>query len=314
MFSVIMPVYNGEKFISDAIESIINQTEKNWELIVVNDGSTDGTKNVLEKYADNDKIKVINQQNGGVSVARNVGVNNAKYDYITFLDADDVWCKNHLSVMASLIEKYPSAGLYASFSMAELVNGDVIEECEYFKGKPDDILLEDFFEEYDKDKSAKMFNIGTTCVTKEAFFKAGGFPVGCKIGEDLELSLRVATYYPVALTKIATGVYKKENSTATKEKSFDPNWGFFDGVEELYQDAAIPAEKRENLRRVMQWFSMRRYRHYMIEGERKRALEVYKNTDKRCISTKDRIINRALMLLPTGAIRKIFLVRWRGQA
>lgn len=314
MFSVIIPVYNGEKFIDKAIESVFSQTVSDWELIIVNDGSKDNTLSVLEKYRDNKKIRIISKINEGVSVARNTGVAESNGAYITFLDADDVWHKDHLEVMSHLIDKYPNAGFYGTFTRCELVNGELIEECDFFKEREEDVYLEDFFEEYHRDKSAKMFTVITTCVTREAFDKAGGFPVGCKIGEDLELSLRAAAYYPVVLSKKPTATYKKEYSTATKDISFDPEWGFFDGVEAIYKDESIPYKKRENIRKVMVWFSMRRFRHYLIDGKRKEALAVYKALDKKQLSKKDVIINAALRVMPSKLVKKIFIMRWRGQA
>lgn len=314
MFSVIIPVYNGAKFIDNAIKSVFSQTNSDWELIVVNDGSKDNTEDVLKKYADNDKIRIINQENGGVSVARNTGFEASKGEYIAFLDADDVWHTNHLEVMAELIEKYPTAGLYGTFTRTELVNGEVLEKAEYFGDREDAVFLEDFFEEYHRDKGAKMFTVITTCVSREAFVKSKGFPKGCKIGEDLELSLVIAAYYPVVLSPVGTATYIKENSEATKTQSFDPDWGFFERVNTLYADMTIPKSKRENIRKVMEWFSMRRFRHYMIDGERKKACQVYKTIDKKEISKKDLIINALLMMLPTALVRKIFYSRWRGKA
>ena len=314
MFSVIIPVYNGAKFIDNAIESVLSQTNSDWELIVVNDGSKDATMSVLEKYADNDKIRIINQENAGVSVARNTGFEASKGEYIAFLDADDVWHKTHLEVMADLIKKYPDAGLYGTFTRTVLVNGDVIEKAEYFEGKAEDVFLEDFLGEYYKNKSAKMFTVITTCITREAFIKAGGFPAGCKIGEDLELSLVVAAYYPVVLSSVATATYIKENSTATKTKSFDPEWGFFDKAKNLCLDETISYEKRESLRKLMEWFSMRRCRHYLIDGDKEKAYKAYKAMDKSVIRKKDYLINTFLMFLPTKLIRKIFNLRWRSNA
>lgn len=314
MFSVIIPVYNGAKFIDDAISSVFNQTISDWELIIVDDGSLDDTLKVLGKYKDNNKIRVVSQSNQGVSVARNNGVSLAKGDYIAFLDADDLWHSDHLEVMSELIQKYPDAGLYGTFTRTELVNGCVITECNYFKHKTDAKYTDDFFEEYYKDKSAKMFTVITTCVSKEAFYKAGGFPVGCRIGEDLELSLVIAAYYPVVLSPRATATYKKENSTATKTKSFDPDWGFFDRVEDLYNDETIPFKKRENIKKVMDWFSMRRCRHYLIDGQRQRALLVHRSMNKKTISKKDLAINALLLMLPGAVVRKIFEVRWRKKA
>ena len=315
MFSVIIPVYNGEKFIENAINSVFSQTYSDFELIIVNDGSRDNTAAVLEKYADNSKITVIPQKNGGVSVARNNGISNARGSHLVFLDADDVWEPFHLETMANLIEKYPTAGLYGTFTRTELVNGNIISECNFFRDKEEnDIFLDDFFAAYHKDKSAKMFTVITTCISAEAMKKAGGFPEGCAIGEDLELSLRVAAYYPVVLSKIITATYKKENSVATKDKSFDPDWKFFDTVEELYSDITIPPSKKTNIRKVMGWFTMRRCRHYMIDGERRKAYQAYINTPKESVSLKDRLINLVLLMLPASMVRKIFAARWRGQA
>lgn len=87
--SVIIPVYNCEKYIERCISSILEQKMDNYEIIIVNDGSIDNTKNVLKKYKDNKIFKIIDIENSGVSVARNIGIENASGEYITFVDADD---------------------------------------------------------------------------------------------------------------------------------------------------------------------------------------------------------------------------------
>ena len=158
-----------------------------------------------------------------------------------------------------------------------------------------------------------MFTVITTCISAEAMKKTGGFPIGCKIGEDLELSLRAAAYYPVVLSRRTTATYQKENSAATKDRSFDPDWKFFDTVNELYRDSDIPHTKKENLRWVMGWFTMRRCRHYIIDGQRDKAFKAFKDTPG-TVSLKDRLINIVLLLMPTVIVRKIFAIRWRGKA
>lgn len=91
MISVIIPAYNTKKYIKEAIESVVNQTYNDWELIIVDDGSTDDTGNICDLYADNDsRIRVIHRENGGVSRARNYGLDIAKGKYIVFLDSDDI--------------------------------------------------------------------------------------------------------------------------------------------------------------------------------------------------------------------------------
>ena len=88
-FSIIVPVYNVEKYIKKCINSILNQTYKNYEIIIINDGSTDKSKKILESYKNIDNIKIINQTNKGLSVARNIGIKNASGDYLLFVDSDD---------------------------------------------------------------------------------------------------------------------------------------------------------------------------------------------------------------------------------
>lgn len=314
MFSVIMPVYNGEKFIDAAINSVLCQSYTDYELIIINDGSTDNTLKVLEKYRDNPKICVFSKENQGVSVARNKAAELSQGDYLVFLDADDIWQSNHLSVMHKLIEKYPTAGFYGTFTVTRLVNGGEINKSEYFKNKGEDLLTNNFLEEYYLDKSAKCFTLITSCIPKKVFNELGGFTVGSKIGEDLELTIKAACYHPVALSSAGTAVYQKENSTATKSVSFDPKWSFFNDVTRLYEDKSITPERKNSLYKLMQWFNMRRCRHYLIEGDRKMAKRVFKDTDKRYISKKDSLINYILLATPKGLTKKIFEVRWSGKA
>lgn len=314
MFSVIIPVYNGATFIDTAIESVFKQSFTDWEIVIVNDGSSDNTADVLKKYEADPRITVYTQDNAGVSIARNNGITASKGSHIVFLDADDVWHNNHLEVMYSLIKKYPDAGMYGTFTRTELVNGEIIEECNYFKNRDTEVYTKDFFKEYYLDKSAKMFTVITTCFSRNALDVAGLFSVGCAIGEDLELSLRVAAYFPVVLSPKATATYKKVNSTATKDRSFDPDWKFFDSVNELYEDNRISNDKKENLKKIMQWFTMRRSRHYIIDGRKKDAYCAYKNIGNDPRLRKDKLITAILLILPVCFVKWLFLNRWRGRA
>jgi len=90
MFSVVIPLYNKERSVKNTIESVLNQTFQDFEVIVVNDGSTDNSLEVVKSFND-ERIRIINQKNSGVSSARNRGIKEAKYEWIAFLDADDLW-------------------------------------------------------------------------------------------------------------------------------------------------------------------------------------------------------------------------------
>lgn len=103
-FSLIIPTYNVEKYIKKCLDSVLNQTYTNYEIIIINDGSTDNTSKILESYKSNKKIKIINQENKGLSSARNLGVSNAKGDYILFIDSDDFIEKELLEILNKTIK------------------------------------------------------------------------------------------------------------------------------------------------------------------------------------------------------------------
>ena len=107
LVSVIMPVYNCESFLSESIESVISQSYKNWELLIVNDGSTDCTYKIIDNYSQKDsRIKVFHRKNEGVSMARNYALNQICGDYVTFIDSDDVYHTDRLKRMLQVFEQY----------------------------------------------------------------------------------------------------------------------------------------------------------------------------------------------------------------
>ncbi|HRP59105.1 MAG TPA: glycosyltransferase [Vicingus sp.] len=107
LVSIIIPCYNAEKYIAETIQSVINQTYKNWELIVVNDGSTDNSLDIIKEFVVYDsRISFIDKKNAGVSDTRNKGIEKAKGEYIAFLDADDVWNENNLEVKVNSLHNY----------------------------------------------------------------------------------------------------------------------------------------------------------------------------------------------------------------
>ena len=110
MISVIMPVYNSEKYVAEAIESICNQSYENWELLIVNDGSTDRTSQIIDIYAGKDsRIKVFHRKNEGVSAARNFALNQACGAYVTFIDSDDVYHNDRLNRMLQVFVQCKTA-------------------------------------------------------------------------------------------------------------------------------------------------------------------------------------------------------------
>jgi glycosyltransferase involved in cell wall biosynthesis len=120
IISIIIPLYNTEKYIAETIQSVLNQTYINWELIVVNDGSTDNSTSIVTSFIEKDRrISLINKSNSGVSDTRNIGTEHAKGKYIAFLDADDTWLPNNLE---EKITELKDANIDWVFSDAALIN------------------------------------------------------------------------------------------------------------------------------------------------------------------------------------------------
>lgn len=121
LVSIIIPVYNAEQFLTETIESAINQTYRNWEIVIVNDGSTDKSAGIIEDYVTKDvRISAIHQHNQGVSVARNNGMLMAKGDFIALLDADDVWLPSYLEEKIGSLHKNSSIDfVFSDFIIAD---------------------------------------------------------------------------------------------------------------------------------------------------------------------------------------------------
>jgi glycosyltransferase involved in cell wall biosynthesis len=120
LVSIIIPCYNGEKFIGETIRSVMKQTYRHWNLIVVDDGSIDNSKKVVEGFADDKRIQYTYQQNAGVSSARNKGITMAEGEFVCFLDADDIWTESNLEKKLSMLQQNPDIGwVFSDMYMAD---------------------------------------------------------------------------------------------------------------------------------------------------------------------------------------------------
>ncbi|MBV4396111.1 glycosyltransferase family 2 protein [Advenella alkanexedens] len=194
-FSIIVPLYNKEYSIEKCLRSVLAQTYKHYELIIVNDGATDNSDIIVKKTIEGlDNVKYIYQKNKGVSAARNKGVKSSKYDLICFLDADDEWKTSFLETLAALINDFPNADLYA---LAHMVKKSGAEPFKPKHGLPDGYrgYVEDFFKASSK---GSVLNSSKACVRKKSFLTIGGFPEGVTAGEDLYVWIQMALNGTVA--------------------------------------------------------------------------------------------------------------------
>ncbi|MBD2700692.1 glycosyltransferase [Spirosoma sp. BT702] len=194
MFSIVIPLYNKVPYIGKAIESVLEQTVQDFELIIVEDGSTDGSLQEVNKYPDT-RLRVICQENAGVSAARNKGVQYAKFDFIAFLDADDWWDKHFLEEMARLINDFPEAKLYGSSYY--IVKHGISKTAEIGLEPQFKAGYIDYFKVYSRTFWVP-FNCSFVVIQRSAFEQIGGFKTSIKFGEDFDLWARIAVKEKVA--------------------------------------------------------------------------------------------------------------------
>jgi len=195
--SVVIPVFNGERFIGDAIQSVLNQTFQDFEIILVDDGSSDETERIAREFSGS--IAYHRQQNQGAGIARNLGVALAQGDWMAFLDADDVWHPDKLAVLTRHVETYPDVAFFYSDMDIMDETGYITETCSLTakpqrrkkNGRPTLVSL--------------VFNNrpfpypSTVLVRKDVFLHAGGFNPAFhgNYHEDFEAFARVARISPI---------------------------------------------------------------------------------------------------------------------
>lgn len=227
--SVVIPLYNKEAEIERALRSVIDQSLKPCEIIVVDDGSTDGSAATVERLmAENPdaNIRLERQENRGVSAARNRGIELASGDYVAFLDGDDYWLSGYIAEVCRLMAYYPDADVYST--AFDIVNGErrykaQTPECEGVINPAEEAL-----------RGRYPVIPSTATIRREALLSAGGFPVGMRIGEDQWLWVRLmqqgATFCfsPMSLVRYSrsasnrsAAIYRAEQSEHSIAELYD---------------------------------------------------------------------------------------------
>ncbi len=205
MFSIIIPLFNKASTIRRALDSVLAQSFQEFEVIVVDDGSTDDGAEIVHKYVTIDpRIRLLHQSNGGVSSARNSGIQASQNEYIVFLDADDEYLPDYLETIKHLIEAYPQCGIWAVRyfleSEGKLVPAKIKGLSDNYEG-----IVENYFEV--ASKSAPPICTGAACCTCTSLLEVGGFPVGVRSGEDLLTWARLCAKARLAYSMTPKVVY-----------------------------------------------------------------------------------------------------------
>lgn len=200
MISVVIPLYNKEKSIASTLQSVCEQTYTDYEVVIVNDGSTDKSLDVVKDFVSRLKnedwrLKIVSKDNGGVCSARNRGIEEAKGEYIALLDGDDIWDKEYLVEQVKMIQDFPEAAMW-SINYAETKEGQIVRRVETALPEGYRGYVEHYFEM--PNRVSDLFCSSSVVIRKEVFDKVGIFDERIKYAEDSDMWFRINALYKTA--------------------------------------------------------------------------------------------------------------------
>lgn len=250
--SVVIPLYNKASHIARAIRSVLAQSYADFELIIVDDGSTDGSSAVVREIAD-PRVRLLTQKNAGVSAARNRGVAATQADLVAFLDADDEWLPDFLQTVVALIRRFPEAALWGTaYSMRQVGGGLIPVKINPAIARERSGLLINFFRAAIPEQP---IHPSSMIVRKAALLKAGGFAENLVRLEDTEMLFRMALRYPIAYCPVVHAVYHLEAENRSDQWLYTGNFPFFKSAREFLRERPGERELGED---VLQYLA---YRH-----------------------------------------------------
>ena len=245
LITVIIPLYNKEQWVKRALDSVLAQTYENFEILVVNDGSTDKSREVVAAY-DDERIHIIDKQNGGVSSARNLGIKRAKGEYLALLDADDEWKPEHLSVLMEGFRRFPDAVIVCD-DLEEVRNSEVKKRVLPFQTDGNDVKNARYFviEDYLATLRDDFFILSASSVLiRSSIVKMHDvlFYEDMKHGEDVNYWIRLSRYGEFVFSDYPGAVYHHVDAQSAMNRKVEtvqwtPDyfrglaWSSFDDVE-----------------------------------------------------------------------------------
>ena len=303
MISIVIPLYNKERQIRNTLNSISEQTFQDFEIVIVNDGSTDKSVDVVNDFSCL-KIRLINQENQGVSAARNRGIEEAKYNYIALLDADDEWKPDYLQTQIGLIKKYPQCSVYACAYEFRMLNGNVYPVIlNKLPFRETDGVLVNYFEV----ASCSNPPIWSSAVVlrREAVKNVGGFPVGVKSGEDILTWAKLAAKYSIAFSVKVLATFVEAQGPSGKLQERMTNQEFVSlTLEKMYED--ISDEQKADFKSyLIRWYKI--MATLQIEtANTQGARQTLRKAMNLGASSWDLILQRILSFFPGKIARNIF--------
>jgi len=262
LVSVIVPAYNAQAFIGETIQSVINQTYSDWEMLIVDDGSTDETAEVVKTYLGDPRIKYFHQSNQERSAARNHGIRRASGEYIAFLDADDLWLPDKLRRQVDYLNNHPEVGL--CFTNRTLINS---------KGVP--IPAPKITVPLDKDQFSELLKVNfisnsTVMTTRSIVNRVGLFDESLPAfgSEDWDMWLRIARFYPIYFIDKPLMLYRVHVGNTSLDKMYLSQKAV---LEKAFSDPTLPARIVKDKKRIYAALHLGYSQIYLSMGRRQEA-------------------------------------------
>ena len=301
LFSIIIPLYNKERYIENAIQSILKQTVTDYEIIVINDGSTDNSKEIATKYL-SEKIRIIDHpKNKGLSATRNTGVKNANSNYITFLDADDLWYPDYLHTIEKLILSYPKAHIFAT-NFDEVYPKTTHKPHNGSENLPTDFNgLIDFFK---INLKQGIYTPSSVCWHKSVFETIGYYNEKITFSEDLDFNIRANLKFKLAYsTSVQMSYFMETDNQITRSSILDKTVPDYDQYEKYC--ATVPYLKK--------YLDFERYvlaKHLKMDGDKIRHQKIIRSIDFKNLNYKQILLLKSpYSVLRFIKITKDFLIR-----
>ncbi len=294
--SVIIPLYNKEPYISRTLNSVLCQTFQDFEIIVVDDGSTDKSAEMVKSFTD-PRILLIQQENKGVSVARNRGVKESNSNLITFLDADDEWEPKFLETILRLKENYPNAGLYSTAYKVCGQYGKMINfQYQTIPSPPWEGVLSNYFNFVTLDYSLITSAVG---VPKEIFIELGAFSPGIRWSEDTDMWGRIALKYKIAFSTYIGAIYHHDvvNNACQKKIQIEEH-SFVRTASLAIKDGTVPIEMLNDLREYIAVLKIMTAKQNLLLGYNTISLKMLRNCETKLFYRK-KVMLTILSLIPS---------------
>jgi glycosyltransferase involved in cell wall biosynthesis len=216
--SVVIPLFNKQEYLKRAISSVLAQTYPLFELLIIDDGSTDASFSVASEILD-PRVRIIRQENKGVSSARNRGVLEAQYDWVAFLDADDEWLPEFLGKLVSLTQNFPDCGIYGS-AHYRIMEDEVLSVSMPASELP--YGWEGIFTDYFSILGGLLpYNSSSVLISKEKLNWVGGFLEDFRIWEDTDTWMRLVLDFDAAFINLPLSIYHLEAKGRSQTIPFD---------------------------------------------------------------------------------------------